>query len=345
MTWHGSATRCAMHSEHAPRMAVVILNWNGADFTERCLESLFSNTTHPACVVVVDNASRADDVARLRCWMESSAAREGWRWMQLDGDEPPDPSADGLAPWLVLRTLSTQRGFSGGNNAGMRTALALTDPSHLLLLNNDTELAADYFSTMEGVLRAEPDAAIVSGTIRELEDRDMVWYAGGRLIPHRALAVHQVDEPTDDAPRQTDFITGCAMVISRSGLQALGPLPECYFPAYMEDAEYSWRASRMGLRMLYAPVPTVYHYGGGSAGRASRDAWPAYLNVRHRVLFIRRNLRGGVRWFALAYMAITKPVRAVLELARGRPRIGSALVRGLVRGMLDPRGTAGDGRR
>lgn len=330
----------------APRVAVVILNWNGADHTEHSLASLFANSQLPTCVVVVDNASRASDVARVRGWMHAAAERHDWRWLELRGDaDPPQGATEGSRPLLVLQSLANQRGFSGGNNAGVRTALAIADPTHVLLLNNDTELSPDYFETLGVALHAAPGAALLSGTIREFHARERVWYAGGRLVPLRALAVHDTAEPAGATLRPTGFITGCAMVISREGLGALGPLPECYFPAYMEDAEYSWRAAARGLDLVFAPAPTVYHHGGATTGRAIRDPWPAYLNVRHRVFFIRRNLRGAARWLALGYMLLTKPGRATIDLLRGRPAMASAVMRGLVRGMMDPVDSVAPGRR
>ncbi|MHB1223861.1 MAG: glycosyltransferase family 2 protein, partial [Gemmatimonadaceae bacterium] len=132
------------------------------------------------------------------------------------------------------------------------------------------------------------------------------------------------------------FITGCALVVSRAAYDILGPLPECYFPAYMEDAEYSWRARAAGLAVLYAPRPLVYHRGGASAGRATESPWPAYLGVRHRLFFVRRNLRGRQRAIAIGYMIVTKPARALIELVRGRPAMAGAILRGLVSGLWSP---------
>lgn len=321
----------------SPRVGVVVLNWNGAADTERCLSSLRSAEPRPAVVVVVDNASRPADAERLRGWIARHARDEGWSWAECEGpDATAATSSDNEAPWLLLQRLPTQRGFSGGNNVGIRTLAALADPTHFLLLNNDTEVAPDYFAALTDALLAAPASVLLSGTIHELERRERVWYAGGRFVPWRALALHDLDVPADAAPRPTAFITGCALVVSRAALDALGPLPECYFPAYMEDAEYCWRAGEVGVAVLYAPRPVVYHLGGASAGRATESPWPAYLNVRHRAFFARRNLRGARRLTALVYLMVTKPARAIHELARGRRAMAGALVRGLVSGLCSP---------
>lgn len=332
---------------------MVVLNWNGTADTERCLGSLRAADPRPATVVVVDNASRDEEVDRLRAWIAGAAKVGAWGWTECEEDDAPPDDERGdrepeegdergdravAEPWLVLQRLGSQRGFSGGNNAGIRTMLRTSrpTPTHLLLLNNDTEVAPDYFAALDEALRAAPEAALLSGTINEMEHRDRIWYAGGRLLPLRSLALHDREVPRDPEPRPTAFVTGCALVVSRAAFELLGPLPECYFPAYMEDAEYSWRARAAGLAVLYAPRPLVYHRGGASAGRATESPWPAFLNVRHRAFFARRNLRGARRAAALGYLLLTKPLRAMFELGRGRPAMASALVRGLVSGLWSP---------
>ncbi|MHB1223862.1 MAG: glycosyltransferase family 2 protein, partial [Gemmatimonadaceae bacterium] len=199
--------RRTVHEEaSAPRVGVVVLNWNGAADTERCLASLYAARPRPAAVVLVDNASRGGETERLRAWIAHTAARDGWRWVERedDGEAHDGGAIDGdatPAPWLVFHRLTTQRGFSGGNNAGVRTLLALSRPTHILLLNNDTEVAPDYFAALAGALGSTPAAVLLSGTINEMDRRDRVWYAGGRVLPSRALVLHHYEVPSDPAPR------------------------------------------------------------------------------------------------------------------------------------------------
>jgi GT2 family glycosyltransferase len=127
------------------------------------------------------------------------------------------------------------------------------------------------------------------------------------------------------------------MVISRRAWQVLGPLPECYF-IYLEDAEYSWRAREAGLPVLYAPMAVAYHAVGAAVRRSYANARVAYWNARHRALFVRRNLRGWTRRGALGYLVVTKPGRALVEVLRGRPAVGWAVLRGTAEGLLSKDG-------
>ncbi len=192
---------------------------------------------------------------------------------------------------------------------------------------------------MARALEAAPDAAIMGATIYVTGQSGDVWYAGGDFVPLRALVAHRATVPVHPGPVATEFVTGCAMLISRRAWETLGPLPECYF-IYLEDAEYSYRARSAGLPVLYAPRAVAYHAVGATVRRRVARAQVEYWRTRNRALFVRRNLRGWTRWGALAYLVVTKPGRALVEVLRGRPALGWAVLRGTVEGLLSKDGHA-----
>ncbi len=312
-----------------PQVGVVVLNWNGKADTLACLDSLWAASPRAARVAVVDNGSRDDSVPAVRQW----ARERGIACAELAGTTLLSPERP---EWLVLIALGENRGFAGGNNAGLRVLARLPELSHFLLLNNDATVAPDYFTALADALRAAPDAGLLCGTIYEHTDRTKVWYAGGVAIPWRALALHRTERPRGDAPVPTEFVTGCALVVSRRALETIGPLAECYYPVYVEDAEYSARALQAGLPVLYAPGPTVYHKISATNGRMDTSPFTAYLQARHRGFYVRRNLRGAQRLLALGYLVATKPGRALVVVMRGRPRMGWATLSGTVSGLFSP---------
>lgn len=292
------------------RIAVIIVNWKGASDTIECLDSLRLANHRPVRVVVVDNASPDDSIAAITHW-----ARES-----------------GFPVELVVAP--SNLGFAGGNNLGL--SLLLRDPgvTHFLLLNNDATVAVDFFDEIARALAAAPSVGLLTGTIFKSAERDKVWYAGGREIRSRALIEHFDVVPSDARPVPTEFVTGCVMLISRATIEAIGILADCYFPGYMEDAEYSLRAREAGLPVLYAPRARAYHKIGASAGPASESPFITQAQVRHRVLYVRRNFGGLERAVALAYLAITKPGKAIAETLAGRPRMGFAVLKGAVEGFV-----------
>lgn len=310
-------------------IGVVLINWNGTPDTIDCLESIRAASPQPALVVVVENASTDDSLDRLRRWYAEHAVPTA------EIEEGAPLHADARDAWLLILRLSKHRGFSGGNNAGVRLLLDIAELSHFLLLNNDTFVAPDYFGELQHALAAAPDAGLLCGTIYEHPQRDRVWYAGGHAVPWRALVLHDYVVPGDSEPRPTEFVTGCALLISRRTVAEIGLLPEeVYFPIYVEDAEYSARAAAAGLPVLYAPRAVVYHKMSATTGGPDQAPRAAYMYARHRVFYVRRNLRGVRRATALLYLVMTKPARAALEVLRGRAALGSAILRGTVSGMF-----------
>jgi GT2 family glycosyltransferase len=301
------------------RCGVVIVNWNGHADTIACLESLGAAVPPPVHIVVVDNASTDGSMTALERWR---AAR------------PAGP------PPVTLLGSTRNRGYAGAANVGLARLAADPALTHFLLLNNDTTVEPALFARLAEAVAVVPEGAILGPTIFAAEEGPSLreaWYAGGYFVPLRALVVHRHVVSSDSRPVPTEFVTGCAMLISRRAWEALGPLPECYF-MYLEDAEYCARATAQGLPVLYAPAAVVRHAVGATVDRLVPSPVTEGWVARNRVLFARRNLRGATRWGALAYLAVTKPGRALLETLRGRPAVGWAILRGTVAGLLSKDG-------
>ena len=310
-----------------PLYGVVLLNWNGFADTESALDSLLAAEPRPDHVVVVDNGSSDDSLGRIHAWV----ARNG-------PDNDQNATHDGLIigrAWISVIAANENRGYAGGNNIGLSRLATTTAVTHFLLLNNDATVAPDYFARITDAIRDFPDSALLGCAIYHHPDRDKVWFAGGYELPHRALLLHRYDIPASLDPQPTEFVTGCAMVISRGLYNAQGGLSECYHPIYWEDGEYSFRARHNGWRVMLVPAARVFHKVGASVGGENITPLVAFWQNRHRGYYVRRNYRGVDRATAIAYLTITKPARALVELLRGRPAMGSAIFRGFVHGLVD----------
>ncbi|MEO6779279.1 MAG: glycosyltransferase family 2 protein [Gemmatimonadaceae bacterium] len=320
-----------------PVFGVVLVNWNGADDTVAALESLLSATPRPKCVVLVDNGSTQESVDRILAW--GTLHTIGMQVEQLcrEGADPA-VSSNSLGAeyaWLTVICAGDNRGFAGGNNVGLRRLAAREDVTHFLLLNNDATVAPDYFARMTDALHAFPDAGLLGCVIHHHPERDRIWYAGGYEIPYRALVLHNYSPPIGTTPRPTEFVTGCAMLISRRLYESQGALANCYNPIYWEDGEYSFRARTHGWQVMLVPAARVYHKVGTSVGGEKVTPRVAFWQNRNRAYYVRRNYRGGARLGALVYLAVTKPGRAIVEVMRGKPAMGSAILRGFLHGVLD----------
>lgn len=308
---------------------VVVVNWNTPRYTIECLESLLAAINHPQRVVVVDNASDDGSVATIAAWARDRGASVR---ILADGEESRAEIPDA---WLLLIAGRTLRGFSANNNIGLRYFRDQQPRrTHVLLLNSDAVVERNFFDELEHTVVARPDGGLFTGTIYEYGDRSAVWYAGGTINPLRALVSHRTSAPSSDAPAATQFVCGCAMLIATSTMRVVGLLDECYDPAYCEDADYSLRVSAAGFALIYAPRATVYHRIGGTIGPAARSPKIAYSANRNRALMVAWNCTGWPRAAGLAYLLATKPGRALIEAASGRPRTGWAVLRGMLDGVI-----------
>jgi GT2 family glycosyltransferase len=307
-----------MSSLPSTTIGVVTVNWNRPGETIACLESLRRATPGPGRTIVVDNASSDASVEALRRWT----------------DQQRDVST------TVVR-MDTNLGYAGGLNRGIAELARDRALTHFLLLNNDTLVEPGFFAAAQRALTLARDGAVLGPTIYTGPTRSHVWYAGGRLPRGRALVTHGRVVPAREDPVPTEFVTGGAMLLARAAWEILGMLPECYF-MYFEDTEYSCRARAAGLPVLYIPGAVVHHAGGRTV-RLVPEARNEYWFSRSRALFVRRNMHGWRRWSAIGYLLVSRPLRAVLDLLRGKPSVSRAGLSGTLRGLLTVEGH-GEGR-
>jgi GT2 family glycosyltransferase len=268
----------------APRdVAIIVLNWNKRDVTLACLASLARAALDGASVWVVDNGSRDGSVEAIR------------------------------AQWPSVRcvALPENRGYAGGNNAGMRAALD-AGARAVLLLNNDTEVAPDFLPPLLEVLNGDARVAGVSSAVMRLDNPEMLQEAWCDVHYRYGLARHvgvnALPGEGFDRVRTVDAAIGCSLLLAADALARVGFLDEAYF-AYHEEIDWCVRAREAGYVLCYQPYSRVYHHFSKSTGasrpprtrRAVRGeslpnpipvSWNpvrTYLGARNAVRFVRRH--------------------------------------------------------
>lgn len=278
-----------------------VLHWGDPADTLRCLASVAAATPAPAIVAVLDNGTGTIDAGALAA----------------------------VAPTATLVTAPENLGFAGGHDLLLARALA-AGATHVLLLNNDATIAPDAIAELVRVATAQPRVGAVGAKVLSADDPRRLWLAWGR-VTWRAALVERVgrgcaDGPAFDAVREVEWVPGCAMLLSREAIDAVGDLDERFF-AYHEDVDWCVRARAAGFRILFAPAARVVHRGEGGRGLAN----PArYLSARNTVLFARKHA-GPRDWLRLAATVGGSLVR---EAARGDRRVVSLLWRGYRDGLL-----------
>jgi len=279
-------------------LVAVVLNWNGGDDTLAALESLQGVDT-----VCVDNGS---------------------------DDGSPDAVAARFPHVELIRT-GVNLGFSGGNNVGIRRALA-RGADWVLLLNNDAVADAGLPAALAAAAAARPDAGVLACKVFFADPPDVLMYAGGRVNLRlgywgRQDGFGQRDDGRFDTLRDVDRATGAAMAVSRAAIERAGLLDESLF-AYAEDTEWCLRIREAGFGVVFVPDAKVWHVGSASTG-GMRSPTSIYYDTRNMIAVAERHdPRSG------AAAAVRRGVVLGAHLANARDAAG---VRAAVKGWRDAR--------
>lgn len=253
---------------------IIILNWNRAKDTIECLKSLLKikGTKAEVQLVLVDNASSDNSIEEIQ-------------------KNIPNDSFH-----LIQNTENL--GFAEGNNIGIKYALD-NGADYVMLLNNDTEVSP---SLMDGLLRTFEEyknAGAISPKIyfakgfefhkdryKEDELGNVIWYAGGDIDWNNVYGsnhgVDEIDEGQFEKVYETDFTTGCCMIVPKRVIEDVGMLDENYY-LYLEDSDWCRRIKRKGYKILYTPYGHLWHKVSQSStvGGELND----YFITRNRLLF------------------------------------------------------------
>lgn len=277
-----------MKASKNKQVLVVVLNWNGLDYTGTCCASLATQTVDGLKVLVVDNGSTAHTVDALK------ASVHGAEVLALPGNS----------------------GFAGGVNAGLQAA-DWEQFDYVWLLNNDTVCDPDALERL--VAKAESDTGLAAVGC---EMRESV--AGQEL--ERTVSVGQRLRPPFYIPGYArhsdgiDYLCGACLLIRREALTEVGLFDEGFF-FFFEDADWSFRARRMGWRLGVAEGAPVFHAGGGTIRQQSENRARFYRTGHVR--FLRKHVR-----FPFPAAVVTLLYRMFADCLKGH----FSAVRGSVRG-------------
>ena len=308
-----------------PKVAVIVLNWNGWLDTLECLESLQHLAYPNFQVIVVDNGSIDDSVEKIKNWCQGKipvqtrfvefeprlkpvarldySRREAESGGDVRGETEVEASSSQTR--LILIQTGENLGFAGGNNAALRYCLE-RDYGYFWLLNNDT--VVDSSSLAEMIEVAESDGAIgVAGPMILFYSRPQCIYSAGlslskigRRVRRMGIMKHR-DAPAFNTRKDVEGIAGCALLIRQDTVRTIGLLDERYF-LYMEEADWCTRAIQKNYRCVYVPRARIWHKGWASI--QSDPQLMDYYLARSQILYLKK-FSSGARFVldVLAYVA------------------------------------------
>ena len=228
----GVATSTEAQSGQARRpVSVIVLAWNGLDYTRACLDSIRTKTDFQNYeIIVADNGSTDGTIEYLK-------------------------SQQGIQCVFNGKNL----GFAKGNNIAIRRASLDSD---IVLLNNDTEIIQpDWISMLQATAYSAPDIGIVG--CRLIRPDGMLQHVG-TYMPVDTMSGEQIGACERDinqfpGSRDVEGVVFACVYIKRATLDAAGLLDEDYF-SYFEDTDYCFKVKSAGLRTVCCGSVRVIHH-------------------------------------------------------------------------------------
>lgn len=252
-------------SDSSPKIAIVILNWNGRKYLQQFLPSVVSTQYGNLELVVADNGSSDDS-------LEFLAANY---------------------PDVRIIQLKKNYGFAKGYNE----ALKMVSAPYYMLLNSDVEVEPGWLQPMLSLLEGDQTIAACQPKIRSYYHRHFFEYAGAAggwldkfgypFAKGRVFDICEEDRGQYDQSEPVFWASGAALFIRSEIFHQMKGFDE-YFFAHQEEIDLCWRMQLSGYRIYSCPASVVYHVGGGTLPRG--NSMKTYLNFRNNLIMLSKNL-------------------------------------------------------
>lgn len=278
---------------HQPKVAIVILNWNGKKYLEQFLPSVLATAYSNYEVIVVDNCSSDDSISFL----------------------------EKKYPLVRVIRLPSNYGFARGYNEALKQVRA----EYYLLLNSDVEVNANWLQPMVDLLESNKSLAGCQPKLLSYRNKGSFEYAGGAggwidkygypFAKGRVFDVCEQDWGQYDEEAPIFWVSGAAMFIRSSVFHEVKGFDE-YFFAHQEEIDLCWRIQLAGYRFSSCPRSVVYHVGGGTLPRGNTKK--TYLNFRNNQIMLAKNLPWSQKWWKIPYRVFLDTVSGWKGLLTGQ---------------------------
>ena len=245
-------------------IAVVILNWNGAQLLEQFLPSIIAYS-EDATIYVADNASTDHSIEVIKTKF----------------------------PTVKLIQNEDNYGFAKGYNA----ALQHIEEPYYALVNSDIEVTKGWLTPILSIFDNEPNIGIIQPKLLDYKNKAYFEYAGaaGGFIDKlgypfcrgRIFDTIEKDEGQYDNEMEIFWASGACFFIRKEVYRILNGFDSDFF-AHQEEIDLCWRAFNLGYKAKYTHRSVVYHVGGATLNESNPRK--TYLNFRNSLLMLTKNL-------------------------------------------------------
>ena len=275
-----------------PKVAIVILNWNGKKFLEQFLPSVLASTYANYEVIIADNGSTDDSITFL----------------------------EQKYPRIQLIRFEKNLGFAKGYNEALRQVKA----PYSILLNSDVEVTPGWIEPMVNLLENNLSIAACQPKLLSYTNRNLFEYAGAAggwldkygypFAKGRIFNVFEEDKGQYDKAEPLFWASGAALFIRTGIFQTMQGFDE-YFFAHQEEIDLCWRIQLAGYSIYSCPSAVVYHVGGGTLPKS--NSLKTYFNFRNNRIMLSKNLPFSKKLWVMPTRLLLDAVSAFKGLLSG----------------------------
>ena len=249
----------------SPKVAIVILNWNGKQYLDKFLPYVLNTSYANTEVVVADNGSTDESLSLLREKFSS----------------------------VRVISFASNYGFAKGYNMALREVNA----DYYVVLNSDVEVEPGWLQPMVELLENNKKIAACQPKILSYANRNLFEYAGGcggwldkygyPFARGRIFDICEADHGQYNDAQPVFWASGASLFIRASVFHAMKGFDE-YFFAHQEEIDLCWRIQLAGHLVYACPSSVVYHVGGGTLPKG--NSLKTFLNFRNNRIMLSKNL-------------------------------------------------------
>jgi len=245
-----------------PRVAIIVVNYNGFDHSLECVESLLLLDYPNYSIIFVDNGST---------------------------DKSGDAINAHYCDKITYLSTSINGGVTKGNNAGIEHALT-NNFEYVLFLNNDTLVYKNFLSTM---IRKHEDEGtlVVPKIICHYDTERLDHFIGTQFNWFSAQPTnytpYPLDSPALNVSMDVAVASTCCLLVPLNVIRIIGGMDENYF-MYYDDSDFTIRARRAGFRIIYEPESIIYHKCNMTTKYKQPSLFEYYLVYRNVFYFYKK---------------------------------------------------------
>jgi GT2 family glycosyltransferase len=285
-----SENRMRDNLEKNPLVSIIIVNYNGIKFIERCLSSVLNSDYPNFEVIFVDNAS-------------------------TDGSYELVKKLFGSDPRLTIIRNNKNLGFTGGNNIGFWYAKG----DYIIFLNNDTEVSQNWLRVLVEIMNSDLRIGAAQCKLLNLYDKRRIDSAGQFIDPlgYGYPRSYEEDKGQYDNVEEIFYADGATLIVKRPAINQVLlnglPFDPDYFPIYYEDADLCWRVRLRGYKVILIPTSIVYH--ARSAAKLHKlSSYLIFSHVKNRIMTLIKNYGLGNLIKYMPLLLFFETIRAMILL-------------------------------